>query len=499
MMTPGAVPQPIGGDWAAGDGSLAALPRIIQGGMGVAVSSWELAGAVAREGQLGVVSGTALELVFARRLQLGDTGGHARRAIACFPVREIADRVLGAYFIAGGKAAGSPFRAVPMYSLRASPSLKELTLVANFAEVHLAKERGRGGLIGINYLHKIQLPLLESMYGAMLAGVDFVLMGAGNPAKIPPLLTLLSRHADCSQDIKVLYAAAGECHETQFSPLTIMRGMAVPLRRPKFLAIVASTDLAAALAADPVEPPDGFVVELPTAGGHNAPPRGPLRLDEQGQPIYGSLDEVDRAAMARLGLPFWMGGSYGRPEALRAALADGAQGIQVGTAFAFSRESGLAPALRDQVLRAAIDGHLTVRTDPRASPTGFPFKVVPIAGSIADPRVYQQRQRICDVGLLRVPFVDELGRVGYRCPSEPEATFVRKRGLPGNTAGRTCLCNCLLATVGLAQTRRDGSVEPPLLTAGDDLPGITRFVPPGATSYAAADVIRALLGGPRSE
>ena len=35
-----------------------ALPTIIQGGMGVAVSNWRLARAVARAGQLGVVYGT---------------------------------------------------------------------------------------------------------------------------------------------------------------------------------------------------------------------------------------------------------------------------------------------------------------------------------------------------------------------------------------------------------------------------------------------------------
>ena len=45
------------------------LPRVIQGGMGIAVSSWRLASAVARAGQLGVVSGTALDLVLARRQQ----------------------------------------------------------------------------------------------------------------------------------------------------------------------------------------------------------------------------------------------------------------------------------------------------------------------------------------------------------------------------------------------------------------------------------------------
>ena len=39
----------------------APLPRIIQGGMGVAISDWGLAQAVSRTGQLGVVSGTGID------------------------------------------------------------------------------------------------------------------------------------------------------------------------------------------------------------------------------------------------------------------------------------------------------------------------------------------------------------------------------------------------------------------------------------------------------
>ena len=57
-------------------------PAIIQGGMGVGVSSWRLARAVARTGQLGVVSGVALDTLLARRLQTGDDGGHVRHALA---------------------------------------------------------------------------------------------------------------------------------------------------------------------------------------------------------------------------------------------------------------------------------------------------------------------------------------------------------------------------------------------------------------------------------
>ena len=50
-------------------------PEIIQGGMGVGVSSWTLAKAVARKGQLGVVSRTALDATLVRHLCAGDQGG----------------------------------------------------------------------------------------------------------------------------------------------------------------------------------------------------------------------------------------------------------------------------------------------------------------------------------------------------------------------------------------------------------------------------------------
>ncbi len=69
-------------------------PLIIQGGMGAAVSGWPLARAVSRLGQLGVVSGTALAMVLARRLQLGDPGGELRHALAQFPFPAITARVL---------------------------------------------------------------------------------------------------------------------------------------------------------------------------------------------------------------------------------------------------------------------------------------------------------------------------------------------------------------------------------------------------------------------
>lgn len=40
-------------------------------------------------------------------------------------------------------------------------------------------------MVGLNLLEKIQIPTLPSLYGAMLAGVDYILMGAGFPDAFP--------------------------------------------------------------------------------------------------------------------------------------------------------------------------------------------------------------------------------------------------------------------------------------------------------------------------
>ncbi|HHT8911964.1 TPA: hypothetical protein ACT5CG_007306, partial [Burkholderia cenocepacia] len=68
-----------------------------------------------------------------------------------------------------------------------------------------------------------------------------------------------------------------------------------------------------------------------TAGGHSAPPRGRLTLDDEGQPVYGPKDVADLAAIARLGLPFWLAGGAGSPERVAEALEVGAAGVQSGT------------------------------------------------------------------------------------------------------------------------------------------------------------------------
>lgn len=465
-------------------------PVLIQGGMGVGVSGWRLARAVARTGQLGVVSGTALDVTLARRLQLGDPGGHVRRALAGFPVPEIAERVVGRYFVPGGSGAGVPYRPIPRLGLRRNRLRDELTVVANYVEVLLAKE-GHDGLVGVNYLEKIQMATPAAVYGAMLAGADHVLMGAGIPAEIPRLLDDLAAHRPA--EISVTVAGAEDArHSVGLDPERLLGRRLPALRRPRLLAIVSSHVLAAYLARSPRTRPDGFVLESPVAGGHSAPPRGPMRLDAAGEPVYGPRDDADTAKVAALELPFWLAGGYGTPDGLARAKAAGAAGVQVGSAFALCRESGLDPRLRRLLLRRIAEGDLTVRNDPRASPTGFPFKVADLPGTLSDPDVYAARPRLCDLGYLRVPYTRPDGAIGYRCPAEPVETYVRKGRPEEEAADRRCLCNGLLAAIGLGQHRADGYAEPALLTLGQDA-GFLDGLP---DDHSAADVVdRILLGG----
>ncbi|MFN8075316.1 MAG: nitronate monooxygenase [Kineosporiaceae bacterium] len=445
------------------------LPVVIQGGMGVGVSSWQLASAVAAHGQLGVVSGTALDSVLGRRLQDGDTDGTCRAALAEFPLPEVAQRVLDKWFRPGGRQ-GEPYIATPRLALRTSQAGNELAVCGNFVEVWLAK-RGHGGLVGINYLEKIQMATPAAAYGAMLAGVDYVLMGAGIPREIPALLDALAANTPGGVHVDVI---GGEPQWLEFDPASLSDQLPT-VRRPRFLAIVSADVMASYLAREAATRPDGFVVEGPTAGGHNAPPRGKLVLDETGQPVYGPRDEANLAKLAAVGLPFWLAGGFGEPERVRQALDAGAAGVQIGTLFALSRESGLQPHLRGQLLAGLRDGSLNVRTDASASPTGFPFKLAEIEGTMAEPEVYAARPRLCDLGYLRQPYARANGAVGYRCPAEPVDVFVRKGGTAEGAEGSKCLCNGLMADVGRGQERKDGYVEAPLLTLGADLVGARRL------------------------
>jgi nitronate monooxygenase len=468
------------------------LPRIIQGGMGVGVSNWSLANAVSKIGQLGVVSGTALDSLFVRRLADGDKGGHMRHGIEAFPFPEMAKRVWDEYYIPGGKPAGTSYPLAPLHQRSDLRKAVELCIVSNFVEVYLARE-GHKNPVGINFMEKVQLPHLSSIYGAMLAGVGYVLMGAGIPLHIPGVLDAYAAQRPAEYKLSVTGEAQGLDMNMYFDPADYAEGPLPVLERPRFLAIVSSNPLATTVLRRANGRVDGLIIEGATAGGHNAPPRGKLQLSASGEPIYGERDQFSIEGFRALGVPFWLAGGYGSASKVREALEQGAAGVQVGTAFEFAEESALRPDLKEPLLAQAVAGEGKVFTDPQASPTGFPFKVALLQGSYSDPAVAGARTRVCDLGFMREAYVTPEGKLGYRCSAEPVASYVAKGGRVEDTVGRKCLCNALLSNIGFQQIRRDGSVEPPLVTVGDGLNSVAQFLAPGHASYSAADVVESLL------
>jgi nitronate monooxygenase len=474
------------------------LPYIIQGGMGIAVSSWRLANAVSSAGGLGVVSGTGLSIVLPARLNDGDPGGHVRRALSHFPLPEVAQEIIDRYYIEGGKGAHEPYQRPQMWSLRPSERLQIMTVVANFVEVWLAKE-GHNNPVGINLLEKVQLPTMASLYGAMLAGVDMVIMGAGIPMQVPGILDQFASHRSSAYRVDVAEVKSDTEHSINFEPTYLfptLPALVGELKRPWMIPVVSSFTLARALHKRASGKVNGFVIEMPTAGGHNAPPRGEVSYNERGEPIYGKRDDVDLAKFRKLGLPFWLAGGYGSAEGLQAALDEGAEGVQVGTAFAFCEESGMEAGLRDRVVAQLLEGEVPdVVTSSVASPTGFPFKVVEAPGTVSNAAIYSARPRVCDLGYLRTVYEKDDGKVGYRCAAAPVGGYVNKGGHLEDTVGRVCLCNQLSSTAGIPQVRKGGFVEPAIITSGDDLPNIVQFIPTGQASYSANNVMETILAG----
>jgi len=456
--------------------------------MGIALSGWSLARAVSMTGQLGVVSGTAIDTVFARRLQDQGVDETLRLVLDQFPVPAIVDEVLSR-FAAKRRDPLAPYLPVQMLTHHHVQRSVDLLVLASFVEVAMAKQ-GHDGIVGMNLLTKVQIPTGPSLFGAMLAGVDYVLMGAGVPTHIPGVLDDLARGATVQLPLTIVGEnPQGLSPSIEFDP---SRYLPQPsLRRPKFVGIVSSHVLATALAKRSNGSVEGFVVERPSAGGHNAPPRGKMTFDDQGNVAYGERDRVDYESLRELGLPYWIGGGITSPQHVREAFDLGAAGVQVGTMFAYCQESGLEPELRARVLEDVRHGSIKVTTSTRASSTGYPFKVADVEGTTSEPAILDERTRKCDLGYLRDAFVASDGEIGYRCAGEPVGAYIRKGGQHEETDGRLCLCNGLMAACGLGQVRADGSHEPAVVTSGDSINELRALAVDG-TEYFARDIVEFL-------
>jgi nitronate monooxygenase len=456
--------------------------KIIQGGMGAGVSDDELAGVVSRLGQLGVVSETAANILLTRGLQRGDPSGKLREALVAFPNKEIAERIYNRYFIDGGKRQDKDYIPSPFPTFDRSgeeirlrnTNLEDELVVGAFAQVYLAK-RGHYNPVGANFLNKLEWAQLPTLFGAMLAGVNVALIGAGLPRDIPKVLDEFSQ----GRVGKMAISFGGKDYHLTFDP---ERYGVREVNRPVFLGIVGSH-----LGFRGMSNADGYVFEGFEGGGHNAPARSG-KLTEIGEPVYDfGADNVDFNKLGRLNdRPFWLAGNYATR--LGEARSHDAAGVQVGTPFAFCKESATLAGLKQIAIDYILRGG-KVFTNPDASSSGFPFKELCVPGTIGDKECYLRRlRRRCDLGYLAELYEDAGGEIRTRCPAEPAESYAGKGGKPEATRGRKCLCRGLAAVIGLGT---EG--ELPLLTSGSNLTAVKEIVAQHGREYSAENVINYIL------
>jgi nitronate monooxygenase len=129
---------------------------------------------------------------------------------------------------------------------------------------------------------------------------------------------------------------------------------------------------------------DGLIVEMPTAGGrHNGSPRGKTRSSIRRTAVYGDKDVVDLAKL-RESSSVLLAGGYATPERFQHAIAAGASGVQIGTAFAFCEESDWPriPQQRsaERSRRRGIRCHRSPRLSDRIPVQGRPSRRQPFGG-----------------------------------------------------------------------------------------------------------------------
>jgi len=377
--------------------------------------------------------------------------------------------------------------------------LEKLIVAANFVEVFLAKE-GHDNPIGINYLYKIQWPFLPSVYGAMLAGVNATLIGAGFPKAFSKVLDGFSIGE--SATIQVPVAETNDAYYMGFDPKNIFHNCP-ELARPFFIGIEGNH-----MGAKGVPDADAYVFEERCGGGHCMPCRSG-ELTSRGEPLYDERDEMDPDKLKRIldkneqvngyRQPYWRAGGYANKLKV-AQEKERAVGVQVGSLFEFAQESGLLEELKarginiilDETLDEIVDGrivHRAVFKDPRVSASGFPFNVLQIPGTLSEREVYDARIRRCDLGYLAELYLNKDDNlVHLRCPAERIEDYDKKGGNIKNTDGRGCLCNSLMSDLGLGSPG-----ENPLITIGSDFTGVRATLKRHGRKYDVQQAIDYIL------
>ena len=334
---------------------------IIQGGMGVGVSLHPLARAVAKEGGLGIVSSACLD-----RLVSSRTGE------------------------------------------------KKNTYEAAYEEVSLAKTEG--GFAGINIMMALARDFNDSVKGALDAGADVIISGAGLPLGLPAI-----------QPPK----------ETALIPI---------VSSPRALDIICKKWEKLGYR------PDAVVLEGPLAGGHLG-----FRIDQvdlESNRLENLLPLIKDRAVKCGDFPVIVAGGIYTHDDITRFMSMGADGVQMGTRFLATEESSASTTYKQAVVRAKKEDILVAHHP--GSPCGLPFRVI-MQSPMYVSSLQQKRPPKCDKGYVLMK--DAEGNFTV-CPAKED------------NKDYFCICNGLLSSAGYNTDK-----EEPLYTVGTNAARVDRILP----------------------
>ncbi len=333
---------------------------IIQGGMGVGVSLSPLASAVAREGGVGLVSSACLDRLVSKRI---------------------------------GKKLNS--------------------YEAAYEEVSLAKNRG--GIAGINIMCALARDYNDSVKGALDAGADVIISGAGLPLTLPAI-----------QPPK----------DTALIPIvSSARALDIICKKWEKLGYR----------------PDAVVLEGPLAGGHLGFKMDQIDTDEN--KLENLLPPVKDMAKKYGDFPIIVAGGIYTYDDIVGYLKAGANCVQMGTRFLATEESSASPDYKSSVV-AARESDIIVAYDP-GSPCGLPFRIVK-----------QSPMYVSALSKKRAPKCDK----GYVLQKDGEGKYSICPAKRSNEH-HFCICNGLLSSANY-----NPKEEEPLYTVGTNAYRVDKIV-----------------------
>jgi nitronate monooxygenase len=333
---------------------------IIQGGMGVGVSLYPLAKAVAGEGGLGIVSSACIDRLVSKR-----TG-------------------------------------------------KKLNIYEAVRE-EIALSKIKNGFVGINIMGALARDFTESVKGAIDAGADAIISGAGLPLNLPAI-----------QPPK----------DTALVPIvSSARALDIICKKWEKLGYR----------------PDAVVLEGPLAGGHLG-----FRIDQvelEANKLENLLPPVKDMAKKFGDFPVIVAGGIYTHADIVSYLDRGADGVQMGTRFLATEESSATAAYKEAVVRAREED-IVVAHRP-GSPCGLPFRVIK-----------QSQMYVSALSRLRKPKCDK----GYVLMKDTDGKFTVCPAKEDNK-DFFCICNGLLSSSGY-----NSSEEEPLYTVGTNASRVDKIL-----------------------